>query len=237
MLAKIVAVGAGAKIKWKNPVGLGRFVRYTLYKELSMLEQPRDTKQIPNRSAATANAGTSSREPLTPVEAQFVRELFEQHQFHLYRYLKGLLHSQDEAKEILQETYLRLLRQPSFEQIRENARAYLYKTATNLARDVFRLRAARGMDAARNAFSASGLDSPHWETWPEFALEGEQIGLLIVKALESVEMPVRTALLLHRFRDFTHQQIAVWLGVSERTVERYIKEGLSRIADQLEVGP
>jgi len=208
-----------------------------------MLEQPCDTQPIPSRSAATANAGAATanagiatREPLTPVEAQFVRELFERYQFHLYRYLKGLLHSQDEAKEILQETYLRLLRQPSFEQIRENARAYLYKTATNLARDVFRLRAARGIDAARNAFSDSGLDSPHWETWPEFALEGEQIGLLIVKALESVEIPVRTALLLHRFRDLTHQQIAVRLGVSERTVERYIKEGLSRIADQLEVG-
>jgi predicted DNA-binding protein (UPF0251 family) len=28
----------------------------------------------------------------------------------------------------------------------------------------------------------------------------------------------------------------VRLGVSERTVERYINEGLSRIADQLEVG-
>jgi RNA polymerase sigma-70 factor (ECF subfamily) len=201
-----------------------------------MAEMPRDTQPPPNGSTATANAVTASREPLTPVEARFARELFERHQFQLYRYLKGLLHSQDEAKEILQETYLRLLRQPSFEHIRENARAYLYKTATNLARDFFRQRAARGMDAVRDAFCASGLDSPRWESWPEFALEGEQVGLLVVKALEHLEVPVRTALLLHRFRDFTHQQIAIWLGVSERTVERYIKEGLSRIADQLEVG-
>jgi RNA polymerase sigma factor (sigma-70 family) len=202
-----------------------------------MRERPGHTQPIPNRSAARADAGTSSlREPLTPVEAQFARELFERHQFQLYRYLKGLLRSQDEAKEILQETYLRILRQPSFEHIRENARAYLYKTATNLARDFFRLKAARGLDVARDAFCASGLDSPHWESWPEFALEGEQIGLLILKALENMETPVRTALLLHRFRDFTHQQIAVWLGVSERTVERYIKEGLSRIAAQLEGG-
>jgi RNA polymerase sigma factor (sigma-70 family) len=202
-----------------------------------MRERPGHTQPVPNRSAAGASAGTSSsREPLTPVEAQFARDLFERHQFQLYQYLKGLLRSQDEAKEILQETYLRILRQPSFEHIRENARAYLYKTATNLARDFFRLKAARGLDAARDAFSASGLDSPHWESWPEFALEGEQVGVLILKALENMETPVRTALLLHRFRDFTHQQIAVWLGVSERTVERYVKEGLSRIAAQLEGG-
>jgi RNA polymerase sigma factor (sigma-70 family) len=199
-----------------------------------MLELPHDRRSISNQSASTGVGGTSSREPLTPGEAQFVRELFERYQFHLYQYLKSLLRSQDEAKEILQETYLRLLRQPSLEHIRENARAYLYKTATNLARDFFRLKAARGMDAARDAFLASGLNSTHWDTWPEFALEGEQIGLLIAKALENVEAPVRTALLLHRFRDFTHQQIADWLGVSDRTVERYIREGLRRIADQLE---
>jgi DNA-directed RNA polymerase specialized sigma24 family protein len=38
---------------------------------------------------------------------------------------------------------------------------------------------------------------------------------------------------LNRFQDFTHRQIAVRMGVSERTVERYIKEGLSVIAEQL----
>src|SRR5258708_29028704 len=224
---------------WKNlqkPVGLERFIRFTLYRGDSMSDRPRDIRLTPVRSSAAADPDAGPREPLSPVEAQFAQELFERHQLSLYRYLNGLLHSREEAREILQETYLRLLRQPSFDHVRENARAYLFQTAANLARDFFRRKAAHGIEAERELFAASGLDVPHWESWPDLALEGEQLGLLIVRALQDMEPPLRSALLLHRFRNFTHRQIAVWLGVSERTVERYVKEGLSLIKEQLKVG-
>ena len=201
-----------------------------------MVDRPRDTRLNLVSSSVSADPGARLREPLSSVEAQFARELFERYQLPLFAYLNGLLKSRDEAKEILQETYLRLLRQPSFDHVRKNARAYLFQTATNLARDHFRRKASHGIGAEREFFSASGLDVPRWETWPDLALEGEQTGQLIIRALQNMELPVRSALLLHRFRDFTHHQIAVWLGVSERTVERYIKEGLSLIAEQLKAG-
>jgi RNA polymerase sigma factor (sigma-70 family) len=175
------------------------------------------------------------REPLSPVESAFARELFERYQLSLYRYLTRLLHSREEAQEILQETYLRILRQPTFEHVRANARAYLFQTATNLARDLFRQKALRGIESERALFNASGLDSPDWDSWPELALEAEQAGRAIVDVLQELDPPVRSALLLHRFRGLKQQQIAEWLGVSERTVERYIKEGLTRIAARLKV--
>lgn len=174
-----------------------------------------------------------SREPLTPAETEFVRELFGLHKLALYRYLKRLLASRDDAQEILQETYLRLLRQPNFEPLRRNARAYLFQTATNLARDVFRQRAAKGITAEMEMFSASGLDSPDWSSWPEHASEGEMVGRIVVASLEELQPRVRAALLLNRFRDLTHEQIAVRMNVSKRTVERYIKEGLAHVAGRL----
>ena len=61
---------------------------------------------------------------LTASEVQFAQELFERHRFSLYGYLSRLLHSREEAKEILQESYLRVLRQPGFGRLRTNARAY-----------------------------------------------------------------------------------------------------------------
>lgn len=182
---------------------------------------------------AAAGAG-GARGPLTQAESEFARELFERHQLALYRYLNGLLHSREEAREILQETYLRLLRQPSFDHVRQNARAYLFQTATNLARDYFRQRTAKGVDAD-NAFAASELCSPDWMSWPEFALEAEQVDAMIVAALKDMERPMRSALLLHRFRDMTHAEIAKRLGVSERTIDRYIKGGLNAIAKRLKV--
>jgi RNA polymerase sigma factor (sigma-70 family) len=191
---------------------------------------------IPPEAPADTAREVQAREPLTPVESAFARELFERYQLSLYRYLTRLLHSREEAQEILQETYLRILRQPTFDHVRANARAYLFQTATNLARDLFRHKALRGIEAERALFSASGLDTPHWESWPDLALEAEQVGRVILDVLRGLDPAVRAALLLHRFRGLKQQEISVRLGVSERTVERYIKEGLTRIAAQLKVG-
>jgi DNA-directed RNA polymerase specialized sigma24 family protein len=45
---------------------------------------------------------------------------------------------------------------------------------------------------------------------------------------------MREALLLYRFRDLTHQEIAAHMRLSTRTVERYIKDGLAHIALRLQ---
>lgn len=193
-----------------------------------------DTAPNGESSGEGAASPARLRAPLSRAETEFARELFERHQLSLYRYLRGLLASTEDAKEVLQETYLRLLRQPSFERLRANARAYLFQTATNLARDLFRRRSAKSLDVEAEMFAASGLDSPNWASWPEFALEGEQAGQIIIAALEELDTKVRAALLLSRYGDLAQAEIASRLGVSERTVERYIKEGLARIASRLE---
>jgi RNA polymerase sigma factor (sigma-70 family) len=200
------------------------------------MNEPSEISQLARSSLAPADSDQRARGPLSPAESKFVQELFESHRFSLYSYLHRLLRSREEAREILQETYWRLLRQPSFERIRENARGYLFRTATNLAQDHFRRKTSHGLESEREVFSASGLDVPHWESWPDLALEAEQTRQLIIRALQNMPQAMRSALLLHRFRELTHHQIAVWLGVSERTVERYIKEGLSLIAASLEAG-
>jgi RNA polymerase sigma factor (sigma-70 family) len=196
--------------------------------------QPSRSLTGPSESAESpANTSGVVRDPLTRAESELARELFERHRLSLQRYLTGLVPQRADANEILQEAYLRLLRQPDFSRLRENARAYLFQTATNLARDLFRQRASKGMQAQMEAFSASGLDSPDWTSWPELALQGEQAGAVILRALEELDCEVRAALLLHRFRDLTHRQIAQRMKVSERTIERYIREGLSHIARRL----
>ena len=217
-----------------------------------MGDWPRDIGLIPELSSATADpgqprrgplildpalaegaAGSNSRVPLSAAESEFARELFERHRQSLYRYLNGLLPSREDASEILQETYLRLLRQPSFDHIRANARAYLFQTATNLARDLFRSRKSRGLHAEADTASTATLDTPDWTNWPDLALEGEQVAAVIVKALEELDIQVRTALLFYRFRDMSHREIAVRMNLSVRTIERYIKNGLTHIGRRL----
>lgn len=198
---------------------------------LFMHDSSRDSFGVPGGPDGGPDGG-GKRAALSKAERDFARELFERHRLSLYRYLNNLLHSREEARDILQETYLRLLRQPSFEHVRKNARAYLFQIATNLARDLFRRRAVKGIDTEMEAFAAGG--TPDWMSWPEFALEAEQIAAVVLAALRDLERPVRSALLLHRFRGMTHGQIAVRLSVSERTIDRYIKKGLCAIAKRLE---
>jgi RNA polymerase sigma-70 factor (ECF subfamily) len=178
-------------------------------------------------------SGWSPRQPLTAAESDFACELFERHRLPLYRYLKDLLPSREDASEILQETYLRLLRQPSFDHVRVNARAYLFQTATNLARDLFRSRTSRGVSPDTDTQPAGVPDTPDWANGPDLALEGEQAAATITGALEQLSVQVRTALLLHRFREMTHQEIAARMNLSVRTIERYIKDGLTHIACRL----
>ena len=179
----------------------------------------------------STDAAALVRAPLTPAESEFARELFEQHRPSLYRYLAGLLPSKEDANEVLQETYLRLLRQRSFEHIRSNARAYLFQIATNLARDLFRQRTHRA-GVARDALRDP--DTTDWSRWPDLELTGEQLAAIIVAALEQLPGVMREALLLYRFRDMTHQEIAAHMRLSTRTVERYIKDGLAYIARRLQ---
>jgi RNA polymerase sigma factor (sigma-70 family) len=179
----------------------------------------------------STDAAALVRAPLTPAESEFARELFEQHRPSLYRYLAGLLPSKDDANEVLQETYLRLLRQHSFDHIRSNARAYLFQIATNLARDLFRQRSNRTGVARDSALPR--FETTDWTTWPDLELTGEQLVRIMIAALEELDASVREALLLYRFRDMTHQEIAVRLRLSTRTVERYIKEGLAHVARRL----
>jgi RNA polymerase sigma factor (sigma-70 family) len=173
------------------------------------------------------------RRRLSPAESEFARELFERHRLSLQRYLTGLVHTREDVLEILQETYLRFLRQPSFDRLRENARAYLFQIATNLARDFFRKNAMKNDAARMVSIEERALMAPDWASWPEVSLEAKQLEAVIVSALQELDTNVRAALLLHRFRDLTHRQIATRLGVSERTVERYVKQGLTHIAERL----
>jgi RNA polymerase sigma factor (sigma-70 family) len=178
----------------------------------------------------TEPSASNSREPLSGEESELARELFERHRLALYRYLKGLLASREDASEILQETYLRLVRQPSFDHVRANPRAYLFQTATNLA---FRQRTLRGLNAEKETCAALGLNPPDWTSWPELALEGDQMASVIVTALEELNDDVREALLLHRFRELTHKEIAARMRLSARTIESYVREGLTHIARRL----
>lgn len=153
--------------------------------------------------------------------AAAISQLFREHNRVLVAYLTARLRSEQEAKEVAQEAYVRLL------QLQEPdrpglLRAYLFKTATNLAIDRLRHRRIQQRSeeqpelfADLNA-SRSDLEDPAKQV-----LAREQADRLL-GYLQELPIKCQQVLGLHRFEGLSQQEVAVRMGISARMVRRYV---------------
>ena len=126
------------------------------------------------------------------------------------------------AEDIVQDTWLRLRERSDPESWRE-PRAVFFTTAANLATDTYR----RGASADK-LFSQ---DAAYFEavcTRPDPEAQADTAGRLerLAAALEELPRPCREAFLLNRLEGLSHAEIAVRLGVSTKTIQRYIERAL-----------
>ena len=159
----------------------------------------------------------------TPIEstAAAVSQLFREHNRVLVAYLTARLRSEQEAKEVAQEAYVRLL------QLQEPdrpglLRAYLFKTATNLAIDRLRHRRIQHRSEEQPGlfedWNASHADR---EDPAKQVLAREQADRLLAY-LQELPTKCQQVLDLHRFEGLSQQEVAVRVGISARMVRRYV---------------
>lgn len=156
-----------------------------------------------------------------PVAAQeAVARLFSEHNSALVRFLGLRLKSDQEAREVAQEAYVRVLQldQPGAVSF---LRAYLFKTAANIATDRLRRAAVRRIGAV----------DPVLEVEPDLVdperamLAREQ--LAVVRAgLEELPERVRSAFLLHRLKGLSCAEIGATMGLSERMIRNYVVKAM-----------
>jgi RNA polymerase sigma-70 factor (ECF subfamily) len=163
-----------------------------------------------NRSLSGADAAGD------PGHSRALSSLFEEHNRTLQSFLMARLGNEHEAREVAQEAYVRLLQlhQPGTVSF---LRAYLFKTAANLAVDRIRQR------ANRERLDRSGPESELIDrVSPDRRLmAAEELGVL-EQALQELPLQYRRAFVLHRFEDWSTAQIAKELEVQERMVRNYI---------------
>lgn len=177
----------------------------------------------PDKSTGDA-PGTGSDETTVYVES-----LFKHHYDILLNYILRFTHNRDDAAEILQDTYIRLIQQQNLEHIRINARAYLFKVATNLLRDKVRKDRSRQTDM-HEPFDESQHEDPLYgwrDSTPQRNSEYEETLQQIRLALMEVPERCRQIFTMNRILGMSHPEIASTLGVSTRTVERNIKTALA----------
>ncbi|MEJ0037822.1 MAG: RNA polymerase sigma factor [Gammaproteobacteria bacterium] len=158
-------------------------------------------------------------------EAVWVREVFRDKYAALLNFLVTRLPHRADAEDLAQEAFLRLLRVPQADLIRQPD-AYLFRIAANLVLE-FRLRARRSRVSFDSEWATSAAETADLADTPSPA---EQ--LLDARSLERVieALPVRcrTALVLQRRDGLTYAQIAQKLGVSPDMVKKYLASAIAR---------
>jgi len=145
------------------------------------------------------------------------------HESALRAYLHGLV-SPSEIDDLVQETYARLLRARERGPI-ASPRGLLFATARNAARDLFRRR------TTANTFSIAEIDATRvFDDAPdaaETASRRQETDLLAI-AITALPPRCREILVLRKFENLSHREIAHKLGISEHTVESQLTKALHR---------
>ena len=158
-------------------------------------------------------------------KTQFVAQLFEQQAVPLVKYLTARFKNPDEAREVAQEAWLRIFRLEHPEHL-ENARAFLFQTASNLSID--RLRRTnierKYLNPSEEELSRSLEDT----------IDAQQTLRTIEAALYELPPKVRQAFVMHRHGNLSYPAIAEQLGVSTSMIEKYIIQALKHFRNKLE---
>ena len=142
----------------------------------------------------------------------------------LRAYLHGRFPSLLDYDDIVQDTYSRLLRAREAGEIRQ-PKAFLFTTARNVARDLFRRRAAAPATPITETGAACVFDDAPGV--PETVSRRQETELL-EKAIAALPPRCREILLLRKFENLSHREIAQRLGIAEHTVEVQLTKALHR---------
>jgi RNA polymerase sigma factor (sigma-70 family) len=149
--------------------------------------------------------------------------LFRRHQQELLKFA-GLHSNEEVAEDLVQEAYLRLMRQAQTEKI-DNPRAYLYKITRNLSADYLRKGQIRSRYQDDSGLELDSIADPQPEL--EIEIEAQDKLQRCLDALDSLPEVYRHVFLLHRIDGMTYSEIGAALKIPARTVERYAAKALA----------
>lgn len=141
----------------------------------------------------------------------------------LRRFFTHYLANTSDVDDCVQETYLSIWRQQAKGHLRDNPRGYLFITALNVGRALWR------KDKVRRQFPHTDLsehvDLPHGLE-SEKGIRARQAVRLVSDQLCALKPATRTVFLMHHVDGLNVEDIADRLRISTRTVERHMARAL-----------
>lgn len=158
-----------------------------------------------------------------------IADLFHRYREELTRRLVSMVKSHETAADLVQDTYVRLLRLGDAHVV-EQPRALLHRIAANLAIDHLR-KEKNGVQAFDDMDAAMAV--PSQSPSPERELLAKQRLRLCLQAIEQLPPRSREAFVLCRVYGYSYQEIAIRMGISESGVEKLLMRALDRSCEAL----
>lgn len=147
----------------------------------------------------------------------------------LYGFLERLLRDRQKAEDLVQETFLRLIRQLSQDKPPEHPKAWLYRVAHNLCRDYWRSTGYRTDSiATREVPEQADGDAEVVELY-----ERQETRRELIAALDSLPEMQREVVMMRFFQDLKLHEIAQVLEIPLGTVKGHLYQGLRKLKGRI----
>ncbi|WP_232494491.1 RNA polymerase sigma factor [Novosphingobium kaempferiae] len=170
--------------------------------------------------------------PATPVEETDISSIYAVEAPRLRKYFRARLRSGDEAGDLVQEAFARLLRVMARERPQRPA-AYLQRIARNLL-----FNRSKRLENQLAPYHVSFDDGYEHASKPDQCdrIEVEDMMRIYRRALSELPEKTRQVFLLHRVDELTYKEIGERLGISIPTVQYHVARALAHIDTALEQG-
>lgn len=157
-------------------------------------------------------------------QTERLARLFDAHHERLFRLARRLSSDREEARDLVQETFLRAAGRPAaVPEGSQPEEAWLVRTLVNLCRDRFRRLGVRSRERERLAREA---ETPH----PESAAVARTV---VRQALGRLSPRRRAVIVLHELEGTPVREVARLLGVTEVTVRWHLLAARRELASLL----
>ncbi len=171
-----------------------------------------------------------SLDPTDEVQRAFLTLLFNKYRGALFRHVRRLVNTQEDAADLVQDTYLRVMDRISVSRFGAEARAYLFQTATNLARDHYRRQRFRSHASIEEISEERFVAC---EQAPDQVIAASEVTAALRAAVQEMPDETRAVFVLARGRDLSYAEIARHLHLGKRTVERRMAEAMAFLVERL----
>lgn len=164
------------------------------------------------------------------------RLLVERHSRNVFRLAYRMTGNENDAEDIVQETFLRAYKQLNRYESRSTFGTWLYRIAANCSLDMIRARKSRhqvhaaGIDENLDVMSAI----PSTDAGPDRMFYSTQVQRRVKDALEALTQQERTAFVLRHFEGQSIEEISGVLGIGGNAAKHSIFRAVQKLRRALE---